>query len=309
VTRAALVEVLSCQICGAAKGEEMFRDPPFRVLRCPACSLVYVTPRHDDDALHELYGSDYWNSSSPKTRGYAGYAEEEPLYLKTFRKRARLVARFTGPGPLKILDVGCAAGFFLRVMQEAGHQVRGVELSREIARHAIEALGEENVHVGELAQLPHDAPRFESGSFDLVTLWDVVEHVPDPQSMLRRVHRLLKPDGVLMLETQNVDSRFALLLGRKWQHFKHEEHLYHFNPSTVTELLAQSGFQVVHNSPAYGGKYVSLGFIAERAGRLSRVAGTLCRPLHLLKRLNLYLNLNDEMIVAARPCAPERGTT
>ena len=137
--------------------------------------------------------------------------------------------RHAGPNPLKVLDVGCAAGFFLRVMKEHGDQVRGVELSPEIAHLAIQHLGEANIHVGQMADLPEDKPGFETHSFDLVTLWDVIEHVPDPQDLLRRAHRMLKPTGVLVIETQNVDSRFAGLLGRRWQHYKHEEHLYHFN--------------------------------------------------------------------------------
>ena len=76
-----LVHVQACQLCGSTAGEEMFTEPPFRVIRCQECSLVYVTPRRDDSALHAMYNGDYWNSESPKTRGYASYAEDESLYL------------------------------------------------------------------------------------------------------------------------------------------------------------------------------------------------------------------------------------
>ncbi len=304
-----LVEVQSCQLCGSPKGAEMFTEPPFRVIRCPDCTLVYVTPRHDDKALHRLYGADYWNSESPKTRGYASYAAEEPLYLKTFRRRLGLVKKYVKSGRLRVLDVGCAAGFFLRVMHEEGHEVRGVEVSQEIAAHAIEHIGTENIHVGVLSELKADRDGFEEHSFDLITIWDVVEHVPNPQELLRQLHRLLKPTGALILETQNIDSRFAGLLGRRWQHFKHEEHLYHFNPTTIRRLLSESGFQVVCNTASYGGKYVSLGFIAERAGRLSPIAGFLLKPLNLLKKMSIYLNLRDEMIVVARPTCLQNSTS
>lgn len=301
MNQACLVEIQTCQLCGSQEGAEMFQDPPYRVLRCSTCDLVYVTPRHDEDALHKLYGEDYWRSNSPKTRGYACYAEEEPLYLRTFRKRLELVRNHIPDGKIRVLDIGCAAGFFLRVMNEEGHEVRGVEVSADIAALAIEHLGEANIHVGFLDQLEPQQSGFEIGSFDLITMWDVIEHVPDPQGLLQQAHKLLKPDGTLILETQNVDSRFAGILGKKWQHFKHEEHLYHFNPKTITRLLADTDYQVVRNTPKFGGKYVSLGFIAERAGRISKIAGLLCKPLNLLKRLSLYLNLRDEMIVVARP--------
>ncbi len=298
-----MIEVTTCQLCGSQERLEMFREPPYQVVRCSDCGLVYVTPRHADEHLPKIYGEDYWKSENPRLRGYASYGEEEQLYLKTFRLRGQLLQRHAGPGPLKVLDVGCAAGFFLRVMKEQGHQVRGVELSPEIAQLAIEQLGERNMHVGQMADLPEDKPGFEPQSFDIVTLWDVVEHVPDPQDLLRRLHRMLKPSGVLVIETQNVDSRLAGLLGRRWQHYKHEEHLYHFNPQTMRRLLDQAGFIVVHNAPAYGGKYVSLPFIAERANRLPAPVRVLFQPLRLFKGISLYLNLKDEMVVVARPVA------
>jgi hypothetical protein len=114
---------------------------------------------------------------------------------------------------------------------------------------------------------------------------------------------MLRPGGALILETQNVDSRFARLLGRRWQHYKHQEHLYHFNPATIARLLEQEGWEVVSNTPRFGGKYVSLSFIAERAGRLSPAAAFVLKPLNLLGRVSLYVNLRDEMVVVARPSA------
>jgi 2-polyprenyl-3-methyl-5-hydroxy-6-metoxy-1,4-benzoquinol methylase len=278
----------------------MFEEPPYRVLRCVPCGLVFVTPRASEDTLHEIYDAGYWQSSSPKLRGYADYAGDEPLYLKTFRRRMRLIRRYVAPVS-KVLDIGCAAGFFLRVMDEEGHDVYGVELSATIAAHAKQHLGAERIYVGTLDDLPTDRPGFEPHSFDLVSLWDVVEHVPDPQRLLRQAKEMLTPHGTLILETQNVDSTFAGLLGRRWQHYKHREHLYHFNKATITRVLEQSGFRTVHNTPSFGGKYVSLGFIAERAERLNRALRWLCKPLALIPRASLYVNLRDEMVVVARP--------
>jgi 2-polyprenyl-3-methyl-5-hydroxy-6-metoxy-1,4-benzoquinol methylase len=302
----ALIEIRDCQVCGSDQHRLMFEDEPYRVVRCVECSLVFVTPRVADEHVGAIYDENYWRSERPRDRGYADYARDEPLYLKTFERRMRFVERWVRPHS-KVLDIGCAAGFFLRVMRERGHDVRGLELSSAIARIAHEHLGEERVFVGALEDLPADASGFERGSFDLVTMWDVLEHVPDPQSLLRHARAMLRPGGTLILETQNVDSRFAQLLGRRWQHYKHQEHLYHFNPATIARLLQQEGWEVISNTPRFGGKYVSLGFIAERAGRLSPAAAFLLKPLHLLGRANLYVNLRDEMVVVARPAATARG--
>ncbi len=293
-----LIAVSSCQLCGSDQASTLFTDPPYEVHRCTQCSFVYVSPRYCDETIHQVYDADYWNSGSPKTKGYANYASEEPLYLKTFRRRRTFVENQC-PSPARILDVGCAAGYFLRVMRDAGHTVFGVELSAPIAQKAIEHLGAERGFIGQLEQAP--AEPFAPGSFDLVTMWDVIEHVPDPHAMLQLCKRMLKPGGRILLETQNVDSRFAALLGRRWHHFKHEEHIYHFHPRTIRDLLHSGGLEVEHLTTAYGGKYVSLGFIAERAGRLNRGLSLLLKPLTLARKANLYVNLRDEMLVVARP--------
>ena len=292
-------EVARCQLCGGGDRDLRFQDGPFRVVACRGCSLVYVTPRLQGAALLAVYDEGYWKSSNPKQRGYADYARESALYLKTFEKRMRLVSRHL-PSKARILDVGCAAGYFLRVAQRHGHDVHGVELSPAIAVEAQKALGADRVHIGLLddaiAAMDH-----QPASFDLITLWDVIEHVPDPQALLRRIRQLLKPDGRLLLETQNVASRWARLLGRRWHHYKHDEHLYHFDPTTIRRLLGDCGFAVQELGSAYAGKYVSFGFLAERAERLGRIAGLLARPLALLRGCNLYVNPHDEMIVVCRP--------
>ena len=294
-----VIEVDRCQLCGGTDRRVRFHDGPCRVVECAGCGLVYVTPRLQGEALRAVYDEGYWKSSNPKQRGYADYASEAALYLKTFGKRMALVRRHLPP-KARILDVGCAAGYFLRVAQREGHDVHGVEMSAAIAGEAQKALGGERVHVGTLDEAIA-AKGHAPASFDLVTLWDVIEHVPDPQSLLRTIRGLIKPGGTLLLETQNVASRWARLLGRRWHHFKHDEHLYHFKPATIRRLLADCGFETLELGAAYAGKYVSFGFLAERAERLGRVAGLLASPLALLRGLSLYANPRDEMIVVARP--------
>jgi ubiquinone/menaquinone biosynthesis C-methylase UbiE len=144
---------------------------------------------------------------------------------------------------------------------------------------------------------------FEASSFDLVTMWDVIEHIPDVVSAVREVARLLAPGGKLLIETQNVDSRAAKVLGRRWLHYKHAEHIYHFNARTLKRVLERGGFEIVENTPRLGGKYVSMGFIAERAGRLHPALSWMLSPLKLLSDSAVYVNLYDEMIVVARPGA------
>ncbi len=285
-----------CGLCGSPERELKFEDGPFSVVTCRSCGLTYVTPRLADGVLLEqVYDEGYWSSDSAKERGYTDYRSDEPLYLKTYRRRLAVVRRhFARPG--RVLDVGCAAGYFLRVMREEGWQVTGLEPSDAIRPHAERLLGAEHVHRGLLGEAA-----LERGSFDLVTMWDVIEHIPDVVGAVREVHRLLRPGGRFLIETQNVDSRAAKVLGKRWQHYKHAEHIYHFNAATLGEVLRRGGFEVLENTPWLGGKYVSMGFIAERAGRLHPVLSALFSPLKLLRGSAVYVNILDEMIVVARP--------
>ena len=175
-------EITTCQLCGSGERERKFEDGPYTVYTCAQCGLVYVSPRLTGDALLAVYDEGYWKSDNPKDRGYADYASESKLYLKTYRKRMKLVSKWL-PARARILDIGCAAGYFLRVAQEHGHDVHGVELSEPIAEEAIAALGADRVFHGFLDDAVA-ARGWQPHSFDMVTIWDVVEHVPEPQGLL-----------------------------------------------------------------------------------------------------------------------------
>ncbi len=288
------IVISSCPMCGSERSAVAFEESPYSVRRCSSCGLGWVTPRLGEDGLAEIYVDDsYWRSGSPKTLGYHDYRADEPLYLETFRRRLGFVLAH-GPQGGRALDIGCAAGFCMQALRERGFEAHGVEVSETIARHASEHFGFATVHVGTL-----QSASFAERSFDLITLWDVVEHVVDPRALLVQARELLAPGGLLVLETQNIDSAFARLLGSRWHHYKHAEHIYHFTPSTISELLQSAGLEVQTSTPRFGGKYVSFQFIAERAARLHPALSTALAPLRRFESASVYLNFMDEMIVTA----------
>jgi SAM-dependent methyltransferase len=180
--------------------------------------------------------------------------------------------------PARLLDVGCAAGFALTALRARGYDVHGVELSAEMAALARRRLGADLIHCGVLEE------GLFGGKFDVITMFDVVEHIEDPVAFLATARRMLNPGGVIVFETQNVASWFAKLMGVKWQHYKFQEHLYHFDPKTVRVLLGKAGLDLVEWSPRRGGKYVSLRFLVERAGRVHPLLSTLLAPLNAGRR-------------------------
>ncbi|MCB9897273.1 MAG: class I SAM-dependent methyltransferase [Planctomycetes bacterium] len=283
-----------CLFCGVHDEKIRFHDGVYRVVECRRCGHVYVNPRLPTERLHEMYQEEYWTSERAKEFGYTQYLAERPLYLRTYAMRSALIDAYVAR-PGAVLDVGCAAGFFLKVMHDKGWRTTGIEISKPMVEYARGELGLPDMRRGDLltVELPERA-------YDVITLWDVIEHLEDPGAHLARAHQALADDGILVLETQNVASRFARLLGPKWQHYKHEEHLYHFHPETLERLLREAGFRLVENTPKRGGKYVSMGFLVERVGRLHPLLSVLASPLKVFSGASLYVNLRDEMVAVAK---------
>lgn len=288
------LESVGCYMCSSSEGKCIVDEPPFKVIRCAECSFVYVTPRVPDSHLHLIYQTEYFNSPDAGDFGYTDYTKDREGYIRTFEKKARIIRRFKQSG--RVLEVGSAAGFFLRAMKEAGFEADGIEVSEFVSEFARTELGIDTVFTGKLEDAPYD-----KGAYDVLALWDVIEHLADPAAELRRMREFLKPDGVLVMQTQNVDSFFAKLLGAKWQHFKHLEHVYHFSPRTMKELLARSGFEIVHVTHRGAGKYISVDFFVDRMRRYSKILHWLLLPAHAFGRFFFYINPGDEIIVVARP--------
>jgi len=290
-----------CPLCGGIERHARFREGPWTVVACADCGLTYVTPRLSaQQLLEQVYDESYWRSPAPRERGYLDYLGDAPLNLATFRRRLRGLGRWL-PAPGRALDVGCGAGDFLRALAERGWEVAGVEPSHAAREAAARRLGVGVVRAGTLEQAD-----LRPASFALVTLWDVLEHVPDPVRMLRTVRRLLRPGGRLVVETQDVASPLARLLGRRWHHYKHAEHLVHFHEATLRRALQQAGFEPLTFRAAPGGKYVSRAFVLERSARLHPALPRLLAPLAALLPRHMWIDLCDELVCVAVP-REERG--
>lgn len=293
---------VDCYLCASTRRRIRFSEGPFRLVECMDCGLVYTTPQLDSEGLSALYQESYWESTRARDYGYMNYVRDRDLYVRTFRKRLATLTPHRKSG--RLLDVGCAAGFFLAVAREAGFEGHGIDVAAPMVRYAREELGLENIREGTL-----ESAGYPDAHFDIITLWDVVEHLSDPAGLLEECRRVLKPGGLLVLETQNVHSPFARVMGRRWHHFKMLEHLYHFDPKTCTALLDRAGFEVQQWTPRRAGKYVSVDFVIERTGRLHRLLPFLLAPFKIFRRSAVYVNPFDEMIFFARPrpAAPRKS--
>jgi ubiquinone/menaquinone biosynthesis C-methylase UbiE len=212
------------------------------------------------------------------------------------RQRVSKVRALPGVGTDKWLDVGCATGGFMLAARSQVRQVYGNDLSDYAVAQA-RSRGLTTAVTGDFMEL--DCP---SGTFDLVSMWDVIEHVCDPMANLKKVFNILRPSGYVVLTTGDVESWPARLMGRCWHLMVPPIHLYFFSARTILRMLSHIGFESI--SIEYSGKRVPLDFLVWKFA--SRVSVSLAKIiLRMLKPLNtgklaLEVNLHDIMMVSAR---------
>lgn len=278
-------EGVGCPLCSSADRKSKCQVQGFSIFLCCACGLTYVTPRLTQAALREEYNTQR--------------ASGTPYYLSTFRedvttcdRRLAFVERFRPVGDL--LDLGCGAGALLKAAAGRGWKGVGVDLNETSAAHA-RGHGL-HVHTGSFPHLD-----FGVRTFDVVTMSDFIEHVPNPVEVLGRVKDLLRPGGVTFLTTPDVGSILARLMGHRWLHMKPREHLTYFNRATMRQLLQTAGFEVLWMKSL--GRRRSLEVICNRVARYNRFVSKAAKwvlPDGLSKRTVVRINLGDELGVIAR---------
>jgi 2-polyprenyl-3-methyl-5-hydroxy-6-metoxy-1,4-benzoquinol methylase len=201
----------------------------FSIVKCVQCGLSYLNPRPSPSELSAIYPEDRYHPFS------AMNAEGETAPAPLLWKRVQRLTTIAGPG--RVLDLGCGSGLFLKAMQEVGWYCVGVELNAMAAEFAHYRLGLD-VRQGDISQL--ELPE----KFDLVTLWDVLEHTGSPAAVLARVHDLLVPGGLLAISVPNWESLERKLFRERWIALDAPRHFYHFSPVTITHLLQKSGFEL-----------------------------------------------------------------
>lgn len=242
------------------------------ILRCRDCGFVFLKERPTAEELSELYG----DVEDPL------YEREEAGRQVTFDAHLGRLEQIVGsPQGRRLLDVGAYTGVAVEVAVKRGWEAVGVDP----CRWAVESGRRRgrNVILGSVT----DASIEAMGLFDVVTLWDVIEHLADPEKVLSAVFRSLRPGGIVAVHTMDVDSLFARLTGRHWPWYM-EMHLFYFSPATLSRLFRNVGFEVVHVE--HRGRTVSAGYLASRVTALAPLIG---KPL---EGIVAWLGLSDRLI-------------
>lgn len=220
-----------------------------QIVRCNNCGLNYANPRDDGSALAQKYSG----------MSVAEYLVAEKSRLQITERDARVVERLAGPSG-RVLDIGCSAGLFLRSLSE-GWSKYGIEPSKAAATEA-----RKRVPSGEIVNATLDTAHLTAQTFDLITMWDVIEHVDGPKAALQTVRSMLAPGGHLVMVTPDIGSLMARAMGRRWPHLI-RGHLYYYDTKTVRQLAQAAGLRVI--SVSRYTRFFRLSYVLRRIGLIA----------------------------------------
>jgi len=264
-----------------AAADEPLLDP---MVRCTGCRLLYVRPR----LRTELVLAGYERSTDEPFVSQVGLRE------RTFARCLNRVEKMAKPPGRRVFDVGAAGGSFLAVARSRGYESIGCEPSSWMCDFARDHYGLE-LYPGTIFDVP--VPK---ESVHLLTLWDVLEHTPNPKDVLLRAHELLVPGGILALTYPDYSSLPARILGRRWP-FLLTVHLYYFVPDTMRELLVRTGFNSLRFRAHI--QTLEMGYVANRAAAyLGPLGGLLTRSIRCLRMdcLPFHYWIGQTMVVARK---------
>lgn len=281
---------IACPVCTSSETREMYMKAQFHVRSCNTCSLVFIdNPPQDTGTIYDH--SYFWGGSL--NGGYVNYEEEKRAMRNVFEDYIKRISSYTHTG--RLLDVGAATGFFLRVARDAGWDVSGVEISKEATAEAVR--NGINMHTGRL-----ETASFNDASFNCITMFDLIEHVTNPHTLIKKARDLLSTEGLLVINTPNIGSLYARILGKGWHLLCPPEHLTLFSKKSITTLLSQHGFEILWFGNI--GKTFTIQYIIHQLGHWIPALRSIFKYIPIEKtwlgKISIPLNFHDNMFLIAR---------
>jgi 2-polyprenyl-3-methyl-5-hydroxy-6-metoxy-1,4-benzoquinol methylase len=238
-------ESLRCKVCGSEKTRRLYDKGTFNIFECGSCGFIF---------------NDKWNAFSDKARYIPEkcadikvleeiFDREKEIYFDRFKTDLKEIRKLKAPG--KILDIGCGPGYFLSLARNEGWDPFGIDIDNSMVEFCKQHLSL-NVTQGTL-----NGPCYPESHFDAVTLFHVLEHIPDTNQAISNVGKILKPDGLLVIDVPNAGDLRRILFGQNWMQFR-EHHLWYFSAHTLGLLLQKYGFEVVKCIPHGGSQIVAM---------------------------------------------------
>ncbi len=276
---------MTCELCGTpAETRELY--PEQGIVRCTRCGLVFYAGRPQ---TAELYREEYFAGGE-----YQDYKGDKRILQRNFRRQIPRLLRLAPAG--RLLEIGSAYGFFLETARPFW-DVAGIDVSQEGVAHGRDALGLP-ISQGDFLDLPE-----QPDSFDLICLWDTIEHLPHPVRTIEKAARWLKPGGALAMTTGDIGSLVARFRKARWRQIHPPTHLFYFSRKTLARAVERAGLRVQSvSSVGYWRSLRSMLYGIFALGE--KRTGWVYRALTAGGRLDLpvYLNLYDIfLMIAVKP--------
>lgn len=285
-----------CEACGGGDFRQLYRKDAHDFQRCRRCGLIRIHPQPTDAVLAQIYGTHYYDAWGMAT----GAGRVIDLKKATFRKH--VFSKLKLENGARILDCGAAYGALMEAARDAGWEPYGIELPSAASAAIAEKFGAERVFAGAFEQAHF--PSLGDAPFDAVFMCDFIEHVRDPEAVLRKAASLLRPGGHLVATTPDGSSLSSRLMGAAWPHAK-VEHLYFYDPRNFARLLDRAGLQFVRAGRAR--KVLDLDYLQRQFATYPRLPITpllnlLTRSASAsLRQRPLSFSFGEMIAVAQRP--------
>jgi 2-polyprenyl-3-methyl-5-hydroxy-6-metoxy-1,4-benzoquinol methylase len=219
---------IACPVCDGKAFTSLFTKDEEPFVECQQCSLTMINPRPR-----------YANILKGYTREYSqGYINKKDKKIRRAKRRVRKMKKILPEG--RWLDIGCSAGFILSVAKSADYETYGIEIDPLGVKHAREILGLDNIFQGTFEE-----HHFDDNFFDIITMYDVIEHVQDLNEIINELKRILSKNGVIEIWTPDIGHWRVPKLLIEWEAIKPSEHLYYFNKKTLSMILHKHGLKII----------------------------------------------------------------
>lgn len=253
-----MIHLSACPLCGSetfslqltARDNSVTLEE-FEIFHCEHCDFLFTQNIPEEENAAKYYQSEAYISHSDTSKGFINRLYHS-VRTFTLRQKRKLVEKSCGKKSGHILDIGSGTGSFLFTMKQAGWNATGIEPD-PIARQNSET-------INGIAALPPEAERtFPSGSFDVISMWHVLEHVHQLDDQMNQLQRLLSVTGKIFIAVPNHTSYDAVHYGKYWAAWDVPRHLYHFSPATMRVLAEKYGFEIMGYHPMwFDSFYVSM---------------------------------------------------
>jgi ubiquinone/menaquinone biosynthesis C-methylase UbiE len=245
-----------CPICNSIRSkyfmaciDHTVSRETFNIVECESCGFKYTNPRPETQDLGRYYKSEDYVSHSNTKKGFIN-STYQSVRKYTLLKKLQLISKHYKTG--KILDIGCGTGEFLNTMKSAKWDSMGIEPDSDARNMAIKNYSLNVLPESELSSLLDE-------SFDVITMWHVLEHVPKLNERVQELKRLLKPNGLIIIAVPNCNSLDAKIYKEHWAAYDVPRHLYHFTPNDIDSLFKKYGMKVFRILPMiFDSFYVSM---------------------------------------------------